>query len=184
MSRKFKVQIESDVADGTAPIIVDSSTLVSNLNADLLDGQEGSYYSPIDSPSFTGNPLAPTQTTGNDSTRLATTAFVSDAISGVSTGAAYQTTAPASPSVGDVWVDSDEALSAFSSNDFMLKAGGTFTGGVIGTAATFTGLVSGNTATFTGLVSGITPTSSNNFTTKEYVDNSSSGFSPFLLGGM
>jgi len=173
MSRKFKVQIESDVADGTAPIIVDSSTLVSNLNADLLDGQEGSYYSPIDSPSFTGNPLAPTQTTGNDSTRLATTAFVSDAISGVSTGAAYQTTAPASPSVGDVWVDSDEVLSAFSSNDFMLKAGGTFTGGVIGT-----------TATFTGLVSGITPTSSNNFTTKEYVDNSSSGFNPFLLSGM
>jgi hypothetical protein len=37
-------QIESLVAGGTAPFIVASNTLVSNLNADLLDGQEGSYY--------------------------------------------------------------------------------------------------------------------------------------------
>lgn len=29
---------------GTAPITVSSTTVVSNLNADLLDGQEGSYY--------------------------------------------------------------------------------------------------------------------------------------------
>jgi len=30
----------------------------------------------LDSPAFTGNPTAPTQTTGNDTTRIATTAFV------------------------------------------------------------------------------------------------------------
>ncbi|MBD3312803.1 hypothetical protein GF352_05110, partial [archaeon] len=35
---------ESDVVTGTAPIVVASTTLVSNLNADLLDNQEGSYY--------------------------------------------------------------------------------------------------------------------------------------------
>lgn len=35
---------ESDVATGTSPFTVASTTLVSNLNADLLDGQEGSYY--------------------------------------------------------------------------------------------------------------------------------------------
>lgn len=35
---------ESTVATGTAPLTVASTTLVSNLNADLLDGQEGSYY--------------------------------------------------------------------------------------------------------------------------------------------
>jgi len=34
----------SDVTTGTAPLTVSSTTLVSNLNADLLDGQEGSYY--------------------------------------------------------------------------------------------------------------------------------------------
>ena len=36
--------LESTVADGTAPISVTSTTLVDNLNADLLDGQHGSYY--------------------------------------------------------------------------------------------------------------------------------------------
>ena len=35
----------SNVAAGTAPLTVASNTLVANLNADLLDGQEGAYYS-------------------------------------------------------------------------------------------------------------------------------------------
>jgi hypothetical protein len=34
----------STVSTGTAPLTVSSSTLVTNLNADLLDGQQGSYY--------------------------------------------------------------------------------------------------------------------------------------------
>ena len=34
----------SDVATGTAPITVSSTTKVTNLNADQLDDQEGSYY--------------------------------------------------------------------------------------------------------------------------------------------
>lgn len=36
--------LESTIATGTAPMSVSSSTVVTNLNADLLDGQEGSYY--------------------------------------------------------------------------------------------------------------------------------------------
>ena len=36
--------LQSDVITGTAPLIVASSTLVSNLNSDLLDGEDGSYY--------------------------------------------------------------------------------------------------------------------------------------------
>ena len=35
---------ESDVTTGTAPLTIASTTLVSNLNADKLDNQEGSYY--------------------------------------------------------------------------------------------------------------------------------------------
>ena len=35
---------ESDVATGTAPMVVASTTKVANLNADLLDDQTGSYY--------------------------------------------------------------------------------------------------------------------------------------------
>lgn len=45
-------QLESDVVTGTAPLIVVSTTLVSNLNADKLDSQHGSYY--LDSDNFTG----------------------------------------------------------------------------------------------------------------------------------
>lgn len=41
---------------------------------------------PLASPALTGNPTAPTQTAGNNSTRLATTAFVAEAIAGVSGG--------------------------------------------------------------------------------------------------
>jgi hypothetical protein len=37
---------------------------------------------PLASPVFTGNPTAPTQASGNSSTRLATTAFVEDSLNG------------------------------------------------------------------------------------------------------
>lgn len=37
-------KFQSDVATGTAPLIVASTTKVENLNADKLDDQEGSYY--------------------------------------------------------------------------------------------------------------------------------------------
>jgi len=41
-------------------------------------------YAPLASPAFTGNPTAPTQTTGDNSTKIATTAFVQSAIIGAS----------------------------------------------------------------------------------------------------
>ena len=37
----------STVSNGTAPLTVGSSTIVTNLNADLLDGQQGSYYNDL-----------------------------------------------------------------------------------------------------------------------------------------
>jgi hypothetical protein len=40
----FAGQITSTVATGTAPLSIASTTLVTNLNADLLDGQHGSFY--------------------------------------------------------------------------------------------------------------------------------------------
>lgn len=43
---------ESDVATGTAPLVIASTTKVANLNADLLDDQSGAYY--LDSANFTG----------------------------------------------------------------------------------------------------------------------------------
>jgi len=45
---------QSTVTTGTAPLTVASTTAVTNLNADLLDGQHGSYYAPTANPTFTG----------------------------------------------------------------------------------------------------------------------------------
>lgn len=46
------VTLTSTVSTGTAPLTVSSTTKISNLNADLLDDQTGSYY--LDSANFTG----------------------------------------------------------------------------------------------------------------------------------
>lgn len=49
-----KGQLASTVATGNAPFVVASTTVVSNLNADLLDGQHGSYYNNIANLSIAG----------------------------------------------------------------------------------------------------------------------------------
>jgi microcystin-dependent protein len=46
------------------------------LDADTLDGQHGTYYAPINSPALTGTPTAPTAVNSDNSTAIATTAFV------------------------------------------------------------------------------------------------------------
>lgn len=58
-------QLISTVTGGTAPIVVASSALVSNLNADLLDGQQGTYY--LDWTNTTNKP-SPVITLGGDLT--------------------------------------------------------------------------------------------------------------------
>ena len=40
----YASQLNANVPTGTAPLVVASTTLVSNLNTDLLDGQHGSFY--------------------------------------------------------------------------------------------------------------------------------------------
>jgi hypothetical protein len=49
-------QFTSTIATGTAPLIVASTTLVTNLNADLLDGQQGTHY--LDYNNFTNIPTS------------------------------------------------------------------------------------------------------------------------------
>jgi hypothetical protein len=75
------------------------------------------------SPTFTGTPLAPTATSGTNTTQIATTAFVKTAIdTSVQPGAVYQTSAPSSPAVGQIWIDSDEDVTTFDSNIIRRKA--------------------------------------------------------------
>ncbi|MDF1687312.1 MAG: hypothetical protein P1U50_11030 [Parvibaculaceae bacterium] len=52
----------------------------SGLDADKLDGVQGSSYARKASPALTGDPTAPTQPAGNNSTRLATTAYAERAV--------------------------------------------------------------------------------------------------------
>ena len=74
-------------ADQTASEILTAIKTVdgsgSGLDADTLDGQEGSYYAPLASPTFTGTPAAPTASAGTNTTQLATTAFVQGALTNV-----------------------------------------------------------------------------------------------------
>ena len=46
---------------------------------------------PLASPTFTGNPIVPTQASGNNTTRAASTAFVEDAVNGLGTSSALTT---------------------------------------------------------------------------------------------
>jgi len=48
----------------------------SGIDADLLDGQHGSYFAPINSPALTGTPTSTTAATNTKTTQIATTAFV------------------------------------------------------------------------------------------------------------
>lgn len=68
------------VVSATAPLSYNSGT--QNISIDL------SAYAPLASPALTGNPTAPTPTAGDNDTSIATTAFVTGAIS--TAGAGYQ----------------------------------------------------------------------------------------------
>jgi hypothetical protein len=72
---------------------------------------------PLASPTFTGIPVAPTAALNTDTTQIATTAFVIDQIdASTQPGALYQTTAPTSPEVGQIWIDSDDEVDVFDKN--------------------------------------------------------------------
>jgi hypothetical protein len=99
-----------NTTDANKPVSTATQTAL-NLKANLA------------SPSLTGTPLAPTATTGTNTTQIATTAFVKTAIdTSVQPGAVYQTSAPSSPAVGQIWIDSDEDVTTFDSNIIRRKA--------------------------------------------------------------
>ena len=92
----------STQATGTAPFTVASTTAVTNLNADLLDGNHAAAFAlashthaiadvtslqtsldakaPLASPTLTGTPAAPTAAAGTNTTQIATTAFITSAL--------------------------------------------------------------------------------------------------------
>ena len=103
-----------------------ASTYLTQTNASstyLTQTNASTTYAPLASPALTGTPTAPTAAVGTDSTQVATTAFVIDQIdASTQPGALYQTTAPTSPEIGQIWIDSDENVTTFDSNIIRRKA--------------------------------------------------------------
>ena len=64
--------VDTGTSSGNVPVL--------NSSGDLNVSTIPNTISRLASPAFTGNPTAPTQTAGNNSTRLATTAFVQDGL--------------------------------------------------------------------------------------------------------
>lgn len=97
------IKIKRSGTSGQTPTSLDTGELAINYHKDdaLLywkdsDGNVKTTYlknAPLDSPALTGTPTAPTATSGTNTTQIATTAFVADAVSGISGGTtdAYKT---------------------------------------------------------------------------------------------
>lgn len=134
--------------------------------ANLVYTSDLSTKAPINSPTFTGTPAAPTATAGTNTTQIATTAFVRTEVANL------VSSAPAA-------LDTLDELAAALGDD------ASFATTVTNSIATRAPLVS---PTFTGTVTVPTPVNSSDAATKSYVDTAVSGSGgyarSFLLGGL
>ena len=117
-----------------------SSNTITGTLAEFNTALTDANFAPIDSPTFTGIPAAPTATVGTDTTQVATTAFVQDAIEAVVGAApsALNTLSELADALND-----DANFSSTVTNSLALKAPLA--------SPTFTGTVSGITSTMVGL---------------------------------
>jgi len=110
------------VKSGSAGAIVALIDGATSQTGDLTQWRNGAgtVLSKVDS---TGAIFTITPATGTNTTQVATTAFVQSEIdANVQPGALYQTSAPSSPAVGQIWIDSDEDVTTFDSNIIRRKA--------------------------------------------------------------
>lgn len=112
--------IRSKIGDGTTPVgslafddeavrglISTLSGTVSTLSGTVSSVQsELNNKAPLASPGLTGTPTAPTASAGTNTTQIATTAFVQEALSGVGSGGVDIKVTSAQPTgqkAGDLW---------------------------------------------------------------------------------
>ena len=115
---------ESDVATGTAPLTIASTTMVANLNADLLDGVQGAAYSQI----------AGTETLTNKTLtapKIANNGFIADA-----NGAEQIIFATTSSAVNELTITNGATgvpatIASSGESNIGLRISGSGTGGVI-----------------------------------------------------
>lgn len=94
---------KSDVGLSNVDNTSDASKPISTATQTALNAK-----APIASPAFTGSPTAPTQTAADNSTKIATTAFVKTAVQAVSSSMPTITVSPTTPSnpmAGDFWYE-------------------------------------------------------------------------------
>jgi hypothetical protein len=86
--------LSSTVANGTTtPVITLNVPTASALNRGALSSADWTTFNdkaPLASPALTGSPTAPTQTAGDNSTNIATTAYVDNAVTSSLTGSMYE----------------------------------------------------------------------------------------------
>jgi len=78
--------------NGTGFVKASGTTLSYDNNTYLTTSTASSTYAPLASPALTGNPTAPTQTAGDNSTKIATTAYVDRLGGGTVTSGTYTPT--------------------------------------------------------------------------------------------
>ena len=166
MSKLFNTPININVATGTAPLAVSSTTLVDNLNADMLGGKHSSEYLLVGGaeayvhPTTDGNLHVPATGTASNGKIL-----VAGASAGVFSWQAIPTASTSTAGIISIATDA-ECIAAASTTKAMTPAGflavaapalalkanlasPSFTGTV--TATTFVGALTGNASSSTKL---------------------------------
>ncbi len=85
-TRGFLTAADAPAARSTLGLGGASLLSVGNLVSDVAPGSGSTNYAPLASPDFTGTPTAPTQSPGDNSTKVATTAYVEAAAGGTGIG--------------------------------------------------------------------------------------------------
>jgi hypothetical protein len=158
------------------PLITDGVDITGDMQ-DLATSVEGvlltkssnaavALKAPIDSPVFTGVPITTTPAVNDNTTKVASTAFVIGQASNVLP--LMNNTATIGTSLRYARADHIHESDTTKANL---------------SGATFTGNITGTSASFSGLVSGITPLNDNDLATKAYVDSNQPNTNSFFLMG-
>lgn len=127
----------AETISAASPITYSASTQIIGINQTLLSVEQSqvsnlttslSSKAPLDSPGLTGTPTAPTATAGANTTQVATTQFVSTAVSNI-IGAAPETLNTLNELAEALGDDANFATSVFNAIDLKVaKAGDSMTG--------------------------------------------------------